>query len=89
MTIELFTSKEYDDGNLAVAVGKITSGDIQDMDGTVLETAPKFLVRWSEPDAQSQWTTHQPFINNDTSVTENLNFDRNLSQPLSVWVSSD
>ena len=84
VTIELFTSKNYDQGNQIVAVGKITSSEIKDMDNTVLKSASKFLVRWSEPAARSQWSTHQPSTND--GQTRNFYFEDDPLKPFSVLV---
>ena len=84
MTIELVIDEKYDESKHVVAIGEIESKDIRDMDRTVFETAPKFLIRWSEPTAKSQWKTLQSAVTPiDTPI---LGIEADPSKPLSAKV---
>ena len=86
VTIEVVIDKEYDNGIQVVAIGRIASTEILDMDRTILETAPTFLIRWSESVAKSQWSTPQSFRAGDLYHTENFGFG-NISESLFVLVN--
>ena len=87
VTIEVFTDEEYDKGIQVVAIGKVRPGEIKDMTETILGTAPKFLVRWSEQAAYSQWKTLQSPSAYDFYNTRNFGFESDRTKPLSVLVN--
>ena len=88
VAIELFTNKEYDDDiHQTVAVDKIVSIGIIKMHSTILQSAPKFLVRWSESAAYSHWKSPQSPLADDSHDTRNFGFEPDRAKPLSVLVN--